>query len=413
MNPRSSTSSLPFSATLLIAATLLALGLLAACDDDASPGLDAGPDADAGTDTGADAGADVAPGPLAIVGTYVDDFGTVHRISEATYVNGWEPDETVVAITRWDNDAGWLVGQNASDHPWNPDQWSRFEWSQGDGVLYVCQSVFAADTEADALAAPAADADDPTAGGCGGFPWSALGEGQGSFALSGGSFVSEWAFMLVRDDGLYDGWAPADRTHTLERYDNAAQYLVAQNAPDDDFNPDKWSRFDWTWGEDGTLYWCQSAFGADTADDAEGVETADRTDPATSGCGGSFPWSAFSADQGPIALAGVWESADAVIYDLSDESGAWTVGADAFALASYDNGAGYAIAQNGSENETDPELWSRFDWTWDDTGALYLCHTTGDAVDAEAAEAEAAPNRTDPADDGCGDGPWTALTEGT
>jgi hypothetical protein len=275
------------SLRLLSLSAVAVLG--AGCDDDAP----AGGATDVGRDATADA-SDQAQGVLSITGTYVDDFGGVHRISDGTYILGWAPNESVTNISAYDNAAGWVVGQNTADHPWNPDAWSRFDWTEVEGALYVCQSVFDGESEADALSAAPSDASDPTTGGC----------------------------------------------------------------------------------------------------------------------GGSFPWSALTEGQGALAVLGVWVDGDGVVYDLSDESGVWTLGADTFAQDSYDNELQYAVAHNGAANPESAGLWSRFDWAWEE-GTLYLCHTTASAADAAAAEQASAPSSTSPATSGCNGGAWIELSEGT
>ncbi len=86
----------------------------------------------------------------------------------------------------------------------------------------------------------------------------------------------------------------------------------------------------------------------------------------------------------------------------------WTIDTSTvFAISQYDNDADFLVAQNDSANTENPDLWSRFDWTYD-TGDLYYCHIVGDAAD----EATAAADETaDPADlaTGCAGDVWTKL----
>ncbi len=73
--------------------------------------------------------------------------------------------------------------------------------------------------------------------------------------------------------------------YTIDSYDNDANVAIAQS--DDDAS---WTRYDWTQTGDGELYYCQTAFGLDSAEAAESTPAADATDPAAAGCGG-FAWS--------------------------------------------------------------------------------------------------------------------------
>jgi hypothetical protein len=136
--------------------------LVAACSgdqgkDEVSP---TGTTGDTGTPTG-----------LAIAGTYTDEFGTEHVVDDVSWTQtfpGSSP--TTWTITSYDNDGMFVIAQNSPDDPYNPDLWSRFDWT---GDVHYCQAAFGAATEADALATPRPDDADLEAG-CGGFPWTDL-----------------------------------------------------------------------------------------------------------------------------------------------------------------------------------------------------------------------------------------------
>lgn len=125
---------------------------------------------------GGDTGVDPHPdADIPILGTWTDEFGTTHEIDESRWTQaylGYDP--LVFELTTWEPAERWVVGRNGEDNAFDPGLWSRFDWLDAAGVgLYYCQVAFAAETEDDAAAAPAADADDVD-GGCGGFPWTAL-----------------------------------------------------------------------------------------------------------------------------------------------------------------------------------------------------------------------------------------------
>lgn len=195
---------------------------------------------------------------------------------------------------------------------------------------------------------------------------------------------------------------------TITRYDNAEAFLVGQNAADDPFNPDKWSRFDWAPRDEGGYYWCQTVFAADTEEDAATAEPADAGDVAT-GCGG-FPWSVITEGQGPIAIAGAWFDgftthtidSDVWVQAFGPESSA------TYAIVSFDNARGVAIAQNDEGNDVAGGLWSRFDFAFID-GRRWYCTTTYDSATREDAEAAAAADASDPANGGCATFPWSPL----
>lgn len=88
-------------------------------------------------------------------------------------------------------------------------------------------------------------------------------------------------------------WRQDSEDGSINRFDvltirNDADYLVAQNDAANAFFPDLYSRFDWTVSA-GDLYYCQTAYNAADAPTAEANTSADRSDPAATGCGG-FAW---------------------------------------------------------------------------------------------------------------------------
>ncbi|MEZ4464200.1 MAG: hypothetical protein R3F60_06415 [bacterium] len=78
-------------------------------------------------------------------------------------------------------------------------------------------------------------------------------------------------------------------TFELLDIDTEAGRILAANDPANPFNPGLFSRFDWVVdGED--LFFCQAAFDAASVEAAAAAAPSDASDPATSGCGGMFPW---------------------------------------------------------------------------------------------------------------------------
>lgn len=149
--------------TRLVITTILTLALtLTACDG--GPSTDeAGSETDSETDT--ETGGEMA---LAIVGTYMDNFGDTHTISQTEWTNS----AGSFAISQYSNDEMWLVAQNAETNMYDPGLWSRFDWTWDGEQLYYCQTIYNGATIEDALAG-SADAGD-LAAGCSGFSWSQL-----------------------------------------------------------------------------------------------------------------------------------------------------------------------------------------------------------------------------------------------
>ncbi len=255
-------------------------------DDTDAADTDVAGDTDDG-DTDAedtDGDTDVAA-PLDVAGTWADPWGTLHEVSDTAWIQtyiGAEP--MTFLIAQYSNDGQVLIAQNGPANTYDPNKWSRFDWAEADSVLYFCQSVFDADTEDAALAATAGDASD-LEGGCGGYGWSVLQEPlfvRGSWSDDFGSAHTIHEATWEIDDGKFE----------VSAYDNAAQVVIARNSVDNVYFPTLWSRFDWT--VSGTdLYFCQTAYNAESELAAEGTARANDADLAE-GCSG-FGWSQLLA----------------------------------------------------------------------------------------------------------------------
>ena len=115
----------------------------------------------------------LAPDPtrLLVAGVHVDEWGTDHTITDET----WTTDGTSsYAISQFDNAARFAIAQNGAANTYNSDLWSRFDFAEYEGSWFMCSTAYDAATEADALATAAADASNPTTGGCSGFAWTNL-----------------------------------------------------------------------------------------------------------------------------------------------------------------------------------------------------------------------------------------------
>jgi hypothetical protein len=128
-----------------------------------------GDDSKTTTDSGAPT---TTPTVLSIVGSYEDEFGTEHVITEEVWTQTY-PGAAPLTFEIDTFGADWLVAQNGPDNAYSPDLWSRFDWVEVDGDLYYCQTAYDAPDAASAEAATPADTTDVDAG-CGGFPFSML-----------------------------------------------------------------------------------------------------------------------------------------------------------------------------------------------------------------------------------------------
>jgi hypothetical protein len=104
-----------------------------------------------------------------IHGTYLDDFGGTHVIGKDTWDDGF----SLFHYVRVRNGLDYLIAQNDAGNSFNPNLYSRFDWTVSSDELYYCQIAFAAATADDAEANTAADRGN-LATGCNGFAWSKL-----------------------------------------------------------------------------------------------------------------------------------------------------------------------------------------------------------------------------------------------
>jgi hypothetical protein len=272
----------------LVLAVAMAAATMTACPQDPCGDLACGEhgSCDAATgacvcDDGYSGAACEVQDALEIAGTYVDNWGMDHEVTQTT----WTTMGSSFAIAQYSNAEDWLVAHNAASNAYNPDLWSRFDWTVASDTLYYCQTAFDAADEAAALAtAPADRADLET--GCGGYGWSRL---DAPLEIRG-RYVDDWAYVHeVTQLTWTTPGTPSDTVFHIAQFDNTADYLVAQNDAQNAYSPGLWSRFDWTRDGASLLYYCQIVFDATTEAAALAVVTADRED-LTTGCGG-YGWS--------------------------------------------------------------------------------------------------------------------------
>jgi hypothetical protein len=252
-----------------------------------------GTEADASTGEEPDASTgeqpDASVEALEIAGTYSDDFGGSHEITSDSWTQVYESGTSVFNISQVSNKDSYLIAQNDADNEYNPELWSRFDWTERDGSLWYCQTVFDAETEQEALDADPADDSDPANGGCGGFAWTELKPPSGELDIAGDYMDDYDTVHRITDQSWTQVSDFGTSVFEISEFSNDEQYVIAQNAADNDFNAELWSRFDWT-EKDGELWFCQVVFDAETEEDALNAKRAVDSDPANGGCGG-FAWS--------------------------------------------------------------------------------------------------------------------------
>lgn len=143
-------------------------------------------------------------------------------------------------------------------------------------------------------------------GGTGGMPGgegggAGVGGGAGGEASEDGSGGQSSAPVGLAIAGSYvddfDGehvitssqWQSPPAVYHISQFDNDERWVVALNDEGNSYNPCRWSRFDWVVTDDG-LYFCTTAYDAESEAEALAKPAPDASDPAMGGCN-NFPWS--------------------------------------------------------------------------------------------------------------------------
>lgn len=155
----------------------------------------------------------------------------------------------------------------------------------------------------------------------------------GALDLAGRTLADEWGGVFSFEEAAYR--SESGDEYLVSRVDNGEGWAVVQNGCDNAFNAGLWSLVEWH--EDGdVVWWCMTAFDAESEAAALAADRADRSDPESGGCGG-FPWSALRAPgEGGAADGGL-------------DSGSMEGGADGGADGGLDSG----VAEGGTEGGTD------------------------------------------------------------
>ena len=223
--------------------------------------------------------------PLEIVGPWWTSFG----FGETVTSTAWNAQ----SIISFDNDKNVAITQNADDDMWNPSKFNKVVWTEmRDGTFFYCTVDFGKDTAAEAEASTnTADDTDPGNSGCGGmFAWTQM--------LPPIEIMGTWTSNFGSTERITVDRFIGYSTQAIIDFDNTMNFMVTQSPPDDAFTPDKFSKTVWTDLENDSFFYCTVAFGLDTAEQAKtSTQTADASNPETSGCGGTFPWTKLTLAQ--------------------------------------------------------------------------------------------------------------------
>ena len=115
-----------------------------------------------------------AQAPAALLGTWADDYGSRHAISDTLWAHDGA---NRYQILRWDSGGQFLVARNAATNPGQPGRFTRIDWLRLEGMtLYIwgfCLSTWDAPSADSAARVATAQRDTPRTG-CGGFPFTRL-----------------------------------------------------------------------------------------------------------------------------------------------------------------------------------------------------------------------------------------------
>ena len=109
-----------------------------------------------------------------------------------------------------------------------------------------------------------------------------------------GDYLDEWGGLHTIENNLwsisFEG--SASSLFHVEQYDNDTRELFTLNDENNEWSGGLYSRFDWVWSNEGTLYFCQTTYDAPTLTDAKETTPPDTFDLMGSGCAG-FSWTAL------------------------------------------------------------------------------------------------------------------------
>ena len=219
----------------------------------------------------------------------------------------------------------------------------------------------------------------------------------------------ETAHVITETDWMMKSATYGVSIYKISQYSNKNDFIIAQNDESNGYAPEKWSRFDYT-EKNGDLYYCQTAYDAETEEAALATPAADKTDPATTGCGG-FAWTKLTKDV--VEIIGRYRDDWGMPHVISNT--AWSQPTPyyraLFHITQYDSINNVIIAHNDEEIELgNGGKWSRFDYVIDGEN-IYYCQIASQEATEEAALAVTTADRSKlgTGEKGCGGFDWSKL----
>lgn len=340
--------------------------------------------------------------PLAIAGAWNDGWGGEITVGQDVMVswNSWGgsagvPGPSMQHITHYDNEKGFLVGQNYGDGSYNPGLWSRVDWVKDTSDSYwICTTHYDAANETMAmLDHPDHDHSLYETSGCNTYPFSQISKASTDAISIAGSWEDSYATKITISQYFYveTYFSGTPSLVYISQFSEDDDYLVGLNDGPGSYYPGMYSRIDWTTDADGGLHLCTSHYEApDEATALIPAATTDHTLYDTTGCNG-FPFSSLAPPPpAPLAIAGEWEDGWGTKIVASKYAFASTYGYEVSVImvTHYDNAAGFLVGQNGGDGSYNPGNWSRVDWHKDVDDSFWYCTTHYNAASETDAMAE-------------------------
>ncbi len=112
--------------------------------------------------------------PAELLGTFEDDYGSVHRVSASAWRHGTH---STYEVLSWHSEAQYFIARNATSNRSGGGLYTRIDWMRLDGMapytLAFCLSAYEAVSVAAAESVRVANRSTPRTG-CNGFPFSRL-----------------------------------------------------------------------------------------------------------------------------------------------------------------------------------------------------------------------------------------------
>jgi hypothetical protein len=222
-----------------------------------------------------------------------DAWGTTLVATKDLWVSTYDGGHpSLIHVTHYDNDEDFFVGQNGMANSYNPGKWSRVDWVEDvNGTFHYCTSHYNAETEAEAMVAPASlDHSDYLGKGCGGWTMFSTMTPPPSAPLAlTGMFADAHGYTIVVNNHVWvDRYMENDPDFVrITHYDNKEGFFVGQNGATNAWGATNWTRVDWVKDTNDHFWYCKTWYmGGSEAEVMQPAHEHDHALYATEGCNG-------------------------------------------------------------------------------------------------------------------------------